>query len=53
VVLCGLGLVGLLALPAEIKKIKSKECGPGKLALIVAADLAFVVVGLVMLAEKF
>ena len=53
IVLCALGLVGLLALPAEIKKFKRREAGLAELVLVVAADVLFMIAGLLMLAKIF
>ena len=49
VILCGIGLLGLLALPSKISKMKSQQSGRGRVALVIAIDLGFVIAGLVML----
>jgi hypothetical protein len=53
VVLFGMGLVGLIAIPAEIKKFKSKESGLRQFVSFIAADLILIIVGIVMLRREF
>jgi hypothetical protein len=52
-VLCGMSLVGLLAIPAEIKKVKSKESTPLTFAILIVITLALAIAGLVILTRKF
>jgi hypothetical protein len=51
-VLCGLGFIGLFALPAKIKKVKSKESPSSELAFTAAIDFAFIIGGLLMLFNR-
>jgi hypothetical protein len=52
-VLCGMGLAGLLAIPAEIQKCKSKGSGPYRLAFLIVIDLALLIVGMILLMRQF
>jgi hypothetical protein len=44
IILCALGVIGLLRLPVELKKIQSKR----NALFLIAADSAFLIIGAVM-----
>jgi hypothetical protein len=48
IVVAALGLAGLLWLPREIARFKSKEATMGQLIVVIAIDSAFVLGGLLM-----
>jgi hypothetical protein len=48
IVICGLGVLGLLALPSEMSKMKSHRYGTGIVAIVLALDLGFVIAGIAM-----
>jgi len=47
-VLVGLGVLGLVKLPAEIVKVRSGEIGRSRLVLLAVADLGLIIVGFLM-----
>jgi len=52
IVLCVLGLVGLLALPRQVSRSRSGGSGLGRIAFLVATDLAFVTLGLLLFSGR-
>jgi hypothetical protein len=52
IVLCVLGVIGIIALPREIKNLRSKKSGSARIALLVLADAAFLAAGLLMFSGR-
>lgn len=52
IVLCVLGVMGIIALPREIKSLRLKKSGSGRIALLIVADAAFLAVGALMFLGK-